>query len=152
MRVRFIGTSHGVPEKTRKWTSVMIEAGENVYLVDAGASVADGVIRAGKSLDSVKAIFITHQHGDHMNGLPAFVDIISWYYKNSNPMIFLPNEGIEKPLTALIDASFGGSHIRDIKYRVIKEGVIYDDGTLKVCAIETEHMKAKNSPSFAFLQ
>ena len=151
MKIRFIGTSHGVPEETRMWTSVMIEVGDNIYVVDAGASVADGIIRSGKHLDSLKALFITHQHGDHMHGLPALVDIISWYYKNSNPAIFLPNEGIDRPLTALIDASFGGAHIKDIDYKVTKPGVIYDDGTARVSAIQTKHISGGKFPSFAFL-
>lgn len=151
MRIKFIGTSHGVPEADRKWTAVMIESGENTYFVDAGASVADGMIRSGRSLDSLRGVFITHRHGDHMNGLLALVDIISWYYKNADPAIFLPGEGISEPLTALLDASFGGAHLRDIDYRVTKPGVIYDDGCAKVTAIATRHMSGGALPSFAFL-
>lgn len=150
MKIRFIGTSHGVPEQDRMWTSVMFTSGDNTYVIDAGASVADGVIRSGRTLDSLKALFITHQHGDHMNGLPALVDIISWYFKNSDPAIYLPDEGIDAPLTALIDATFGGSHLKDIDYRVTKPGVIYDDGTAKVTAIPTRHIANGAHPSFAF--
>lgn len=150
MKITFIGTSHGVPERDRKWTSVMICVGENTYVIDAGASVADGIIRAGRHLDSLRAVFITHQHGDHMNGLPALTDIISWYYKNSDPAIFLPNEGIAEPLTSLTDYCLGG-HIRDIDYRVTHEGVIYDEEGVRVTAIPTKHISGGKFPSFAFL-
>lgn len=150
MKITFIGTSHGVPEADRKWTSVMVSVGENTYLVDAGSYVTDGIIRAGRTLDSLRALFVTHQHGDHMNGLPPLINIISWYFKDAAPTIFLPNEGIAEPLTAIVD--FGiGEHLRDVDYRVIREGLIYDDGVLRVRAIPTKHILGGKFPSFAFL-
>jgi len=151
VKIKFIGTSHGVPETDRKWTAVMIASGENTYLVDAGAFVADGIIRSGRTLDSLKGVFVTHRHGDHMNGLLSLVDIISWYYKNSEPAIFLPGEGIAEPLTALLDASFGGAHLKDLDYRVIKPGTVYDDGCVRVRAVPTKHVKNGELPSFAFI-
>ena len=35
MKIKFLGTSHGVPMPGRYYQSFLIEAGENAYLVDA---------------------------------------------------------------------------------------------------------------------
>ena len=152
MKIKFLGTSHGVPEADRMWTSVMISVGENTYLIDAGCFCADGIIRSGRTLDSLKAVFITHQHGDHMNGLVSLVDIISWYYKKSDPEIFLPSTGIAEKLRDVVNyGSFDGENLRDIRYSVTKPGVIYDDGVLKVTAFPTKHIQNGAHPSFAYL-
>ena len=63
MKITFLGTSHGVPAANRFCSSYMIEAGNAVYLVDAGAPVADLVLRQGREITDVRAIFTTHIHG-----------------------------------------------------------------------------------------
>lgn len=152
MKIKFLGSSHGVPEADRMWTSVMIAVGENTYLIDAGCFCADGIIRSGRTLDSLKAVFITHQHGDHMNGIISLVDIISWYYKKSDPEIFLPNTGISEKLRDVVNyGSFAGESLRDIRYSVTNAGVIYDDGVMKVTAFPTKHINNGAYPSFAYL-
>lgn len=152
MKIKFLGSSHGVPEADRMWTSVMIAVGENTYLIDAGCFCSDGIIRSGRTLDSLKAVFITHQHGDHMNGLVPLVDIISWYYKKSDPEIFLPRDGIAERLCDVVShGSFAGEKLRDIRYSVTTDGVIYDDGAMKVTAFPTKHIANGAHPSFAYL-
>ena len=90
MKITFIGSSHGVPEPNRKCTSIMIEAGENVYFIDMGTPAIDALRTRGISIDRVKGIFITHMHGDHTNGLIPFIDLITWYFKTPDPAVFLP--------------------------------------------------------------
>lgn len=152
MKIKFLGSSHGVPEADRMWTSVMIAVGENTYLIDAGCFCADGIIRSGRTLDSLKAVFITHQHGDHMNGIISLVDINSWYYKKSDPEIFLPNTGISEKLCDVVNyGSFAGESLRNIRYSVTNAGVIYDDGVMRVTAFPTKHINNGEYPSFAYL-
>ena len=54
MKITFLGTSHGVPAKDRFCSGYMIEAGDATYLVDAGAPVADLVLRHGKQITVLK--------------------------------------------------------------------------------------------------
>ncbi|MEJ0034009.1 MAG: MBL fold metallo-hydrolase [Bacteroidota bacterium] len=47
---------------------------ETAIIVDTGLSCRETekrLKRIGRSLKNVKAIFITHEHGDHIHGLPA---------------------------------------------------------------------------------
>ncbi|MBR5091176.1 MAG: MBL fold metallo-hydrolase [Ruminiclostridium sp.] len=49
-----------------------IESGGKGLLVDAGCSykmLCDGLKAAGRDISDVKAVFVTHEHSDHVNGL-----------------------------------------------------------------------------------
>ena len=71
MKLTFLGTSCGVPQKDRYCSSCMIECGDGTYLIDAGAPVAELLRKYGKTPVDLNAVFITHMHGDHLDGLPG---------------------------------------------------------------------------------
>ena len=64
MRITFLGTSHGIPEKDRFCSCTMIEVGENLYFIDAGAPIVDLIIRSGRKVEAAKALFTTHCHSE----------------------------------------------------------------------------------------
>ncbi len=146
MKITFLGTSHGVPEPDRYCSCTLISTGGRNYLVDAGGPVTNMLIRRGMSPVDIAAIFITHMHGDHTNGLPGFTDLISWYYKTAVPEIYLPDQrGVDA--LRLWNTVVHGREQRLLNYKVFEEGIIYNDGTLRVSAIKTQHMHL----SYAFL-
>lgn len=54
--------------------SVFVRYGEDAILVDAGKSakaVESALAELGSSLKQVKAIFVTHEHSDHVSALPV---------------------------------------------------------------------------------
>jgi len=138
MKITFLGSSHGVPEAHRKCSCIMIEVGENIYFVDMGTPAIDELRKRGKSIDAVKGVFITHMHGDHTNGLVQFVDLITWYFKTPSPVIVLPDVRAEQVINDWLDVTLNGKHA-SLEFRQTKEGVVYDDGVLKVTAIPTQH-------------
>ena len=138
MKITFVGSSHGVPEAHRKCTCIMIEVGENVYFVDMGCSGMDALRTKGISIDAVKGIFATHMHGDHINGLPEYVELLTWYFKTANPVICLPMLDAVPVLKDWIRVTLSGE-MRDLEYREVQPGVIFDDGVLKVTAFATQH-------------
>ena len=138
MKITFIGSSHGVPEPNRKCTSIMIEVGTNVYFIDMGTPAIDALRTRGISIDAVKGIFITHMHGDHTNGLIQFVDLITWYFKTPNPAIHLPVMEAAKVIDDWLKVTLNGAE-KEIDYREVKPGLLFDDGTIRVTAYATEH-------------
>lgn len=141
MRLKFIGTSHGVPEPVRRCSCTMLEIGGKYYFIDMGTQAIEDIHRLGIDINAVKGIFLTHPHGDHTDGVISFIDLINWYYTKADPTIFFPRESMIDALKSWIIA-IGTSNmpLRDsLDLRIVKEGPIYDDGTLKVSAIPTQH-------------
>lgn len=116
----------------------MIEAGGNVYFIDMGTPAVDALVTRGISIDAVKGVFITHMHGDHTNGLIQFIDLITWYYKTPNPAVYLPIIDAAKVIDDWLKVTLNGQQ-KDIDYREVREGALFDDGVIKVTAIATKH-------------
>lgn len=147
MRIVFFGSSHGVPEPNRKCSATMISVGENNYFIDMGVQVIDGLITRGIPVTSVKGVFLTHMHGDHSNGLISFLDLCSWYFKDTDPAIYLPG-----PMADAVEAAKGwlavnGTPMRPFRFFEVEDGVMFDDGVLRISAYRTKH----NQMSHAYL-
>ena len=148
MRIVFFGSSHGVPEANRRCSSAMIEVGERRYFIDMGTQSIEQLITRRMAPNSVKGIFFTHMHGDHTNGLISFVDLCTWYFKDVDPAIYLP-EPVEDTVAALSAwlKCNGIAQMKPFRFAPVHEGVLYEDEAIKVTAFRTKH----NQMSHAYL-
>ncbi len=75
MNLLFLGTSAGVPTKQRNVSGIALREskGKGWYLIDCGEGTQHQVLHTKLSFHSLKAIFITHVHGDHCYGLPGIL-------------------------------------------------------------------------------
>ena len=147
MRIVFFGSSHGRPEPGRRCSSALIEVGERRYFIDMGTQSIEQLITRGLPPESVAAIFITHMHGDHTNGLLSFLDLCSWTYREADPAVYLPGdaEGTREAIAAWLACN--GTRLRPFAFHRVEAGQIYDDGALRVSAYQTKHTEA----SYAYL-
>lgn len=151
MKITFLGTSHGVPGEDRYCSSALVECGDNAYLIDGGAPVADLLIRYGVPYEKLKAVFTTHIHSDHTIGLLHLMSLSSWKFKESSYDLYLTEQaGIEafRTVVEVTDGYFDGDRIR---LRLTAPGTFYDDGTLTVTAVPTRHLEAGGQPSYALI-
>ena len=137
MKITFFGSSHGIPEAHRRCSCTLIEVGDNRYFIDMGMMAVEELINRGIAVDSIKAVFITHMHGDHTNGLISFVDLCSWVYKTAEPKFYLPKLKGKEIIYNWLEVT--GIKAREFDFYEVKDGVIFDDGVLKVTAIRTKH-------------
>lgn len=150
MKITFFGTSDGIPRVGHFCTSTMIEVGENVYVVDGGAPVADLLLKNGKHPNQVKAFFNTHGHSDHLDGLMQLITLCGWAYKDAAFDLLLPEQCIGDAFVSYVETLTGTAFPSDrLRMRVFGEGIVYDDGVLKVTAFRTYHCDPR--PSYAFL-
>lgn len=77
-RLVLLGTAGGPTPKARSAAPAQaIVAGDRIYLVDCGDGVARQLALAKLPIRQLRAVFITHQHSDHMAGYgPLF--LLGW--------------------------------------------------------------------------
>lgn len=69
LTVTFLGTGGGVPSLDRNLPSVAVQRQGELFLFDCGEAAQIQYRRAGLGFAPLRAIAITHLHGDHVTGL-----------------------------------------------------------------------------------
>lgn len=146
MKILFLGSSHGRPEKGAFCSSTAVLVNNKVFLVDIGAPAYSLMKHKGIDIDNLRAVFITHIHGDHTNGIFELADQITWAQKTSDPTIYMPEQLGINLIKSWI--SYVDDQPERVKFQVYREGTVYDDGEVKVSAFKTMHMR--NSHGFLF--
>lgn len=148
MRFTFLGTSAGIPTKERNVTALAVQpsSGRDWYLVDCGEGTQHQLLKTPFSLAKLKAIFITHVHGDHCFGLPGLIASAHMQGRRA-PLTICAPAGIESMLRHIIELcdmsrlrfelNFVASDQKDFLYR---------DERVKVEAFELSH----RVPCFAY--
>lgn len=139
MKITFLGTSHGIAEKNQFCSSALISIGNRHYVIDAGAPLMTLLKNYDVAYEDVQGIFITHSHSDHFMGLVEFTYQINNFscFESVNIPVFVPDEEKYKDMFLFLfgKREFSGR----LKYQVYADGVIFDDGTLRVTAIPVGH-------------
>ena len=147
--IRFLGTSHGLPERDRFCSCALVEVGEKRYMIDAGAPVVALCVRQGIDPQFITACFVTHMHGDHSNGLLEFGDYLNYFRpKEPTPKFFLPEAEAVDAMLAWVKVVGGGIR-RCTDYNVYTEGEVYRDESFVLEARPSAHLADRPSYSFA---
>ena len=150
MKLTFLGSSHGVPSECRFCSSAMLEVGDRLYLIDAGAPVIDLLLRAGKRPEQLRAVFTTHAHGDHVGGLPYLLDLCNWYFDHSDMDVYLTEKALVENVTDYVSLVEGRPFCHDrLRLHLADGGTVFDDGTVRVLYVPTSHFPPR--PSYALV-
>lgn len=71
MEVTFLGTSSGVPTRSRNVSGVALRLAQRaeIWLLDCGEGTQHQLQRSELKSSQIRRIFVTHMHGDHIYGL-----------------------------------------------------------------------------------
>ena len=153
MKITFLGTSHGYAEKNQFQSSTLIEVNGISYIIDAGAPIEYQFVNLGKDFNSIRNIFITHAHLDHTGCLPSIITPFLRFRYNENCKVFLPDEKMKDALCSWMEFNtvIPEKLFSTVKFDTVKEGLILDDGNIKVTAIRTRHMSGEIHNSFGYI-
>lgn len=148
MRFTFLGTSAGVPTGERNVTGLAIAIDEqrDWYLVDCGEATQHQLLRTDYTAARLRAIFITHVHGDHCYGLPGLIASAGMGGRTA-PLTICAPDGIEQFIAAVqrhTDLDRLSYPLRFL--RTDLPGFRYADDNLQVTSIALSH----RVPSYAF--
>jgi ribonuclease Z len=153
-KVTLLGTGTPIPRPDRFGPSTLIEAGDQKLLIDAGRGATMQLFRLGVPIGRLDALFLTHYHSDHTNGIPD-VWLTGWlnsvYARRRKPFRVIGPTGARELMSNLERAYAADIRIRleDEKLppegiaveveEVAADGLVYDKGGLKVIAFEVDH-------------
>jgi ribonuclease Z len=73
LHLALCGTGSPFPDPTRAGPCSAIIAGDRLFVVDAGEGSARNLAYMGIPAGRIEAMFLTHFHSDHIDGLPPFM-------------------------------------------------------------------------------
>ncbi|MBU1272125.1 MAG: MBL fold metallo-hydrolase [Alphaproteobacteria bacterium] len=117
VNVALCGTGSPMPDPTRAGPCSVVMVGGKVFLVDSGEGSARNLARMGIPAARIEAIFLTHYHSDHIDGL-APVLLQRWVGGSHTqpPPLFGP-EGVDS-----VAAGFNAAYALDGGYRTAHHG------------------------------
>ncbi|CDN43126.1 ribonuclease Z [Paenibacillus sp. P22] len=143
MELTLLGTGAGRPSRLRNVTSVALTLPQprcSVWLFDCGEATQHQLMRTPLKMSKVEAVFITHMHGDHVNGLPGLLSSRSYHPGAGKLRLFGP-EGIREYVQAVFRLT--ASHLDyELEITELAPGIVYEDELYAVEADRLDHRVA----------
>ena len=127
MQITFLGTSSGVPTRSRNVSSVALRLPQRaeLWLFDCGEGTQHQILRSELKISQLSRIFITHMHGDHIFGLMGLLASCGLAGNVQRMDIYGP-PGLNEYLQAC--QRYSHTHFSyPIKVHAVRPGIIYED-------------------------
>jgi ribonuclease Z len=117
LTVAFCGTGSPMPDRTRAGPCTAIIAGQHVFVFDAGDGATETLARMGIPTATIDAVFLTHLHSDHIDGLGG-LSLQRWATGGIRTQLpVYAGEGVER-----VTAGFNEAYAIDSGHRVAHHG------------------------------
>lgn len=159
IKVTLLGTGSPQPIMDRFGPSILVQAGGQSLLFDAGRGCLQRLRQINLAYDKLNALFLTHLHSDHIVGLPDLW-LTGWLLSGrKEPLEVFGPEGTADMIGYLQKAFVFDIKIREgddkaaedgckLLVTEIKQGLIYDREGVKVISFEVDHYPVV--PAFGF--
>ena len=138
--VTILGNASAKPTAHAHPSAQTVNINEQLFLVDAGEGVQRQMFRYGISPLKLRAVFISHLHGDHVFGLFPLLSTLGLYGRRTPLRIYAP-----RPFGDMLEA-----HLRlfdrDLPYTpewvevdTTKNSMIFENDTVEVWSLPLRH-------------
>ncbi len=133
-----MGTGAAVPIGKRGLPCIALKTDGSIYLFDTGEACQYRLLKAGLGVVKVKAIFITHLHGDHFLGLLGMLQSMHMLDRRTPLYIYAPR-GLKEILQVLLPQS-----LRRLRFPLYLASIapwekLYRDSYIEVIAYPVVH-------------
>jgi len=160
IKVTLLGTGTPAPVMNRFGPSILVEAGGQKFLFDAGRGALQRLTQIKARWQDVDGVFLTHLHSDHLVGFPDLW-LTGWIVGSGRdrPLNVWGPRGT-KQMMSLLERTYE----YDIRIRLyddksspdgivilaedIGEGVVFEKAGVKITAFEVDHKPIK--PAFGY--
>ena len=144
MRVVFLGTGGTYPSKARNVSSIAVQIGPDVVMLDCGEGTQRQLMHSPISFMRIRAIFITHLHADHFLGLPGLIQSMSLNGRTEPLKVFGP-ERTSETVSTMVDLGYFRSQF-EVVPKDMEPGDEVEFGGFRVEACKASH----TVPALAF--
>lgn len=144
MKVVALGTSSATPTADRYLSALALVTEGSWFLFDCGEGTQYRLLAAPVRMGHLRAVFITHLHGDHVYGLPGLLATLSMQNREEPLDVFGP-PGIATFVSTAIDAS----HVYlgyELHLGEIADSLLFEAEGTRVHAAPLDH----TVPTFGF--
>lgn len=138
--VTILGSASAKPTASRHPSAQAVNIHEQYYLVDAGEGVQQQLVRYGINPLKLRAVFISHLHGDHVYGLFPLISSLGLYGRRTPLPVYAP-----APMGDIL-----ACHLRyfdsELPYEVqwhavdtTRHALLFENRTLEVWSIPLRH-------------
>ena len=149
IKVVLLGTGSPRPSRERAQPAQLIEIGGEAFLVDCGDGAVTQLLRAGREVDPVQKLFLTHLHWDHILGYASLVwcgwsagrpTLEVWGPPGTKRMHELLFDSLHRDDVEWISGiGYVRSGIESIRIHEIGEGRVYERDGVSVTATTVKH-------------
>ncbi len=103
IKIIFLGTSGAIPTRKRNHPSILLKYNKENILIDCGEGTQRQFKFARVSPQKITRLLITHWHGDHVLGIPGFLQSLFFNGYSKTLMIYGP-KGIKQQISNVLKA------------------------------------------------
>lgn len=138
--ITILGANAALPGPDTITTSIILRAQDQFYILDCGEGMQSKMMKYGFRRNKVKAIFISHLHGDHLFGLPGLLTSYA-HFQRPIPLFVFGPKGIKEYIDVVMKVSHSYTDFELIIKELEHEGneLVYEDDKVKVNAFPLKH-------------